>query len=180
MTHRLVAEHPPIRTINEQRGRLEEARQRFLTRQQELERRHRDAEREWLQEVDRATVEGREPPPTPEPPNSAGDYQAFMRETERLRDAERQVLADDGRLLELALTNLERELLERAGHRVTGQDDGGGTHSGRASDPLKLEASENWSALDGAGNLYLGARSISPDRHESAIRIRKVTAASPD
>jgi hypothetical protein len=65
-------------------------------------------------------------------------------------------------------------------NRVTGVDDGRGTHSGRASEPLKLLASENWIALDGAGNLYLGTRSISPDRQEQPVRIRKVTAASPD
>jgi hypothetical protein len=64
--------------------------------------------------------------------------------------------------------------------RVTAVDDGPGAHSGRPGDPLKLEMSENWIALDGAGNLYLGARSISPDRNESPVRIRKVTAASPD
>ncbi|HEV3363066.1 MAG TPA: hypothetical protein VG795_02810, partial [Acidimicrobiia bacterium] len=64
-------------------------------------------------------------------------------------------------------------------NRVTGVDDGSGTHSGRPTLPLKLEQ-ENWIALDGAGNLYLGTRSISPDRSERPVRIRKVTAASPD
>jgi DNA-binding beta-propeller fold protein YncE len=64
-------------------------------------------------------------------------------------------------------------------HRVPAIDDGPGTHSGRPANLLQLEG-ENWIALDGAGNLYLGTRSVSPDREERPVRIRKVTAASPD
>jgi hypothetical protein len=65
-------------------------------------------------------------------------------------------------------------------HRVAAVDDGSGTHSNRPSSPLQLDI-ENWIALDGAGNLYLSTRSVSPDRQErSPVRIRKVTAASPD
>ena len=75
--------------------------------------------------------------------------------------------------------NVLRIRADGTANRVAGVDDGRGTHSGRPSQPLML-ASDNWIALDGAGNLYLGGRSISPDRSEKPVQIRKVTAASPD
>lgn len=97
--HPIVAENPGYADIAIQKEKHEAASRKFNDRNRKAEAEYQAAQGEYRAAVQRAMLEGEEPPAAPTPHQVAGDPRILFDRQQQLRDVERKYLADNADLL---------------------------------------------------------------------------------